>query len=60
MPMTLLQVLFIEVEYKNTSIDTSLLHIIDLFIFRGNVSDRTLEFAEELHDANYGNLRNED
>ena len=54
--MPLIALLLLEVEYRTTTFETSLFSIVDLIIFKGDVTAETFTFLEILN-ANYGTPR---
>ena len=54
--MPLICLLLLEVQYKNTGLQSTLFSIVDLQLLKGNVTAETFTFLEMLH-ANYGTSR---
>ncbi|WJN64625.1 hypothetical protein Erwinia_phage_Pastis_00074 [Erwinia phage Pastis] len=54
--MPLICILLLEVQYKSTGLHSTLFSIVDLQLFKANISAETFTFLEMLH-ANYGTPR---
>lgn len=54
--MPLICILLLEIQYKNTGLQSTLFSIVDLQLLKGNVTAETFTFLEMLH-ANYGTPR---